>query len=334
MSVRATEARLPAIASAGDLGEAAPAADGRSALVSFVSSPLAVGRLNTYVVFVTDAGLAADAASYEWTFAEDGGPGVVSTTTLGQTTYSALAAGTLSATVRILDSGNAELARLELNQAIVPPSAVLEQLIEDARNHPGPGVPDPEVSRELVNEHNPYYQAVRLARPEAGTGFARFVFTMIFEGAQRRTAIERAAHVRLLADSISDGSAETQAAAAEGIGVCELRLALLAMTTPRSTTDPTPLLAWSEMPESGAARAIAAADLARQVAALDPAARIDLFNLARFPKSGIERCARILEQLRDRYFPSTSFDDVLGGLSGTRAHWIVRHYREGPLSHR
>jgi hypothetical protein len=106
------------------------------------------------------------------------------------------------------------------------------------------------------------------------------------------------------------------------------------MTTPRSPTDATPHLPWTELPESGAARATAAAELARQVVALDPAVKVDLFNLARFPKSGIERCARIVEALRDRYFGTTSFSDVLAGLSGTRAHWIVRHYREGPLMHR
>jgi hypothetical protein len=334
MVVRATESRLPAIATAADLGQAAPAADGRSVLVSFVTSPLAITRKNTYVVFITDAGLGASAASYEWTFAENGGPGTVVPTQVGQATHQPIATGTLATQVRILDSGGTELTRLTIDQETVPPSAALEQLITDARNQPGPAVPDPEVSRELVNEHNPYYQTVRLQRPEGGDAFARFVFNMVFEGAQRRTPARRAEHAERMATALSDGAADLQAAAAEGIGVCELRLALLAMTTPRSATDRTPHLAWAELPESAGARATATADLARQVAALDPAAKVDLFNLARFPKSGIERCARIVEALRDRYFGTTSFSDVLSGLSGTRAHWIVRHFREGPLAHR
>jgi hypothetical protein len=72
--------------------------------------------------------------------------------------------------------------------------------------------------------------------------------------------------------------------------------------------------------------------LCQAVAGLDENARIDLFNIARFPKSNITACGRIVESLRDRYFAGTNFSDVLTGMSGTRAQWIVRHYREGPLS--
>jgi hypothetical protein len=51
----------------------------------------------------------------------------------------------------------------------------------------------------------------------------------------------------------------------------------------------------------------------------------------RFPKSNITLCGRLLEALRNRYFSGTNFNDVLTGMSGTRAHWITRHYLEGPL---
>ena len=73
MAVRKTETRIPTGLVASDLGESFVAADGRCALVSFITSPLAVNRENTYVVFVTDAGLAAQAHSFEWSFSENGG---------------------------------------------------------------------------------------------------------------------------------------------------------------------------------------------------------------------------------------------------------------------
>jgi len=120
---------------------------------------------------------------------------------------------------------------------------------------------------------------------------------------------------------------------AGGFGVCDIRMGLLAMTTPPSVGGGTPALDWTELPETGAQHAAAEADLRLAITALDIDTRTDLFNRTRFPKSNINQCARILETLRDRYFGGVPFTDVLVGLSGTRAHWIVRHYREGPLHH-
>jgi hypothetical protein len=94
---------------------------------------------------------------------------------------------------------------------------------------------------------------------------------------------------------------------------------------------PAPLLAWTELPEPSAQRAVAEEQLRQTLAALDEPQRIDLFNVTRFPKSNITQCGRIIEALRDRYFSGTNFNDILSGMSGTRAHWITRHFREGPL---
>ena len=60
---------------------------------------------------------------------------------------------------------------------------------------------------------------------------------------------------------------------------------------------------------------------------------VDLFNIVRFPKSNITHCGRIIETLCDHYFPGTTFGDVLTGLSGTRAQWIIAQYRQGPVAH-
>jgi len=148
---------------------------------------------------------------------------------------------------------------------------------------------------------------------------------MTSEGASRHTIAERREQVELLASTIEDGAGDYARLAATGVGVCDIRLALLAMTMSP------PLLPWTELPDVANQRAFADEQLRAQLAALSEEARIDLFNIARFPKSNILACGRILEALRDRYFAGTNFDDVLTGLSGARAHWVIRHLREGPL---
>ena len=181
--------------------------------------------------------------------------------------------------------------------------------------------------RELVNEHYRYYQGATLKTPEPGDGFITFLFSMASDGACRYTVNERRQHIEELATALDEGSEDFARLATTGVGVCNVRLALLAMTLP------TPLLPWKELPEPPHQREYADEQLRQQLAALSEDARVDLFNLARFPKSNIVSCGRILEALRDRYFPGTKFDDVLTGMSGTRAHWIVTHFTEGPIAH-
>jgi len=324
VTIRKTESRIPANFQASDLGEAIVAADGRCALISFVTSPLVVGRENVYVVFVTDAGLAAAAQSFEWKFTESGAPPDTQSTEQGEISYNPKTAGQLNLVVRILGAGGAEQASLSFAQEIVAPNVELENLISEARNQPGPIVSNPDVARELINDHNPYYHAVALQTPEPGDGFQRFVFGFVFDGALQRTTAERKQHLEELAASLNNQGADFGVLVGKGVGVCGIRLALLAMILPG-------LLDFTELPEQFEQRALADEQLRQTLAALDEDKRIDLFNLARFPKSNIARCAGMLEALRDRYFPGTNFNDVLTGLQGTRAQRIIKHFREGPL---
>jgi hypothetical protein len=329
MGVRKTESRIPASLQPSDLGHAVASADGRCTLVAFSTSPIVAGRDNTYVLFVTDAGLAASAQSFEWTFTESGEVARIDTTDRGATVYQPSAIGPLSVSVRILDAGAAEHAAISIDQDVVLPSAELETLIADARNQPGPGASNPEALRELVNEHSRYYQAVAPQSPEPGEGFARFTFGMVLDGALRRTAVERRQQLERFAEALNDNPADFGRLAVEGVGVANIRLPLLAMTVPPGGG--ATLLPWTELPEAPSARAFADEQLRAALASLADDARIDLFNIARFPKSNITHCGRILEALRNKYFAGASFDDVLTGMSGTRAHWIMRHYHEGPL---
>lgn len=331
MVVRKTESRIPANFQASDLGEAVAAANGRCTLVSFLTAPVVVNRENCYVVFVSDSSLAAIAQSYEWTFKENGDVTKTETTEFGEIAYQPSTLGTLSLTVRILDAGNIEQANLVLEQEIILPSAELEALITDAQNKPGPGAANPDVLRELVNEHSLYYQAVQLKTPEAGDGFKRFTFSVVFNNALQHPVEQRKQHMEQLALILNEESPEFVSLAAQSTGVCGIRLAMLAMTLPESADNPSTLLNWTELPEAANQRALADEQLQQTLAALNESARIDLFNIARFPKSNIHQCGHILETLRDRYFAGKNFDDVLTGMSGTRAYWITRHYREGPL---
>jgi hypothetical protein len=328
MPVRKTETRIPAGLAASDLGESFVAADGRCALVSFITSPLVVNRENTYVVFVTDAGLAAQAQSFEWSFSENGGTASTQSTQVGVAAYSPQGTGSLSVTVKILDGASTEQASLSLTQSMVPLHPVLEALIDAAKDQPGPGVSDPDVSRELVNDYNPYYQAVALPAPEAGEAFQQFVFSLLFEGVSKRSPSDRNQLLDDLAKALDSAATDDYVnRTAEGVGVCNIRLPLLAMMPSSGAA----LLPWTELPQAEAQNEFADQQLREKFAALDESNVIDCFNLARFPKSNITQCGHIIAALRDHYFAGTNFNDVLTGMSGTRAFWIAMHFRQGPL---
>ena len=324
MAVRKTESRLPATFQATDLGEAVVAADGRCALVSFITTPLVVGRENVYVAFVTDAALASSAQSFEWTVIENGGAPVVQTTEVGEFSFTPTVNGSLNLAVRILGAGNAELATLSLVQESSALNFELEAFIAEFKNQPGPGMSNPDVARELINDHNTYYQDVQLQTPETGDAFRRFVFSMVFDAALKRTAAERKRHLQELAASLNGEGGDLASLAGKGAGVSGIRLSLLAMILPG-------MLDFTELPEANDQRALADEELRQALVALDEEKLLDLFGIVRFPKSNITLCARILESLRDRYFAGTSFEDVLTGLSGVRAQRIIQHFTQGPL---
>jgi hypothetical protein len=328
MPVRKTETRIPAGSSASDLGESIVATDGRCALVSFLSSSLAPNQENTYVLFVTDASLASSIDSYDWLFAEDGAFPQDMQTTVGEASYTPGTVGNLTVIVRALDSSGTEVANLTLIQDVGPLNPALEDLIGTADNNPGPGANNPDVLREVVNAYYAYYQSVALKVPESGDAFKRYVCSFIFDGTLKKTPAERGALLDQLSDALENNPDAFADVALEGVGVCGIRLALLAMTFPQAS----PLLPWTELPQDSNQNAVADEQLREQLAALGDEDKIDIFNIGRFPKTNITQCGSIVEALRDKYFPGTSFDDVLTGMSGTRAHWITMHYSEGPLA--
>jgi hypothetical protein len=230
MAVRKTETRIPAGLSATDLGEAVVASDGRCALVAFATSPVTASRQSRYVAFVTDAGLASQVDSYQWSFVENGGAAAVQTTPIGEAAYAPTEAGSLEVGVKLLDAGSTELASLTLNQDIGNLNPILEGAIADAADQPGPGAANPDVLRELVNDYSPYYQAVTLKTPETDDSFLHFLFSIVFDGSQQRSQDQRGQRLDELAAAMNDQGGDVATLIASGSGACGLRIPLLAMT--------------------------------------------------------------------------------------------------------
>jgi len=324
MAVRKTEGRLPEGLSPDDLGQSISSPDGKAILISYIISPLVVNRTNTYVVFVPDLDVAASVESYEWMITEENAAPTTQNTSIGELVYVPQTVSNLTVQVKAMANGNSEVASLSLSQEVVATNAELEELILSAADQPGPGIGNPDVARELVNDHNPYYQNVTLLTPENGDGFKQFVFSMVSDGALQRNPAQRKSMIDQLAASLNNGTDDYTTLISEGAGICKIRMTMLAMVIPDIVT-------WTELPEDPSARLTADEQLRQTLAAVDENKKIDLFNLVRFPKSNITQCGKILEALRNRYFANANFNDVLTGMSGTRAHWISRHYREGPI---
>jgi len=324
MAIRKTESRIPASLQVADLGQAISSITESCSLVSCATSPLVRNRTYQYVVFVTDNTLGNSVNSFSWTITPQSGIVLTFDTPDGEFFYLADKHGPLQVNVRLLNSSNNEIATLTLQQEVIDPSEILEDLIDEAIDEPGAGMANPEALRELINEHNVYYQNVRPENPEPETGFKQLVFNMAFEGVIKRKPSERKRHLEQLASAINEGTTDFVTLGTQGAGVCAIRMLLLAMTKG--------MIPWITLPQDPNQRASAAAELHRSLATLPEENRIDLFNIARFPKSNIIWCGRILENLRNRYFNSTSFDDVISGLSGTRAQWIIAQYRQGPVT--
>jgi hypothetical protein len=325
MPVRKTEGRIPAGLQADDLGQSFTSADSKCCLVSYITAPLAVGRENIYVVFVTDAGLAASVESFEWTFTLDDGAPDTSTTDIGQVSFTPSAQGSLSVKVRLLDGGSNEQATLSLTQQVGPLNEELEAMITEAANNPGAGMGNPDVLRELVNDHNPYYMNVPLQTPETGDAFSQYLFSTVVDGALETKQDKRNDLLNEVAASINNAETDFVSAIGPGLGVAKVRMLLVPMLLPPSSVP------FTELPDTNAENAAADEQLRQQIAAMSEDDKIDLFNRVRFPKSNILLCGKLLEAFRDKFFNGVNFDDVLKKMSGTMADWISLNYNKGPL---
>jgi hypothetical protein len=225
----------------------------------------------------------------------------------------------------MLDAGGSELASLSLVQQISPLNAQLEALIAEAVDKSGPGVGNIDALRQMVNDHNPYYLNITLNAPEPDEQFKKFLFSTVYAGILKQPPDKRAYRLDQVANALNSDDTDFVTAVASGLGVANIRLALAAMLLPPV------IIPFTELPQPNYENEAADEHLRQQLAATSEADRIDLFNLVRFPKSNISLCSKLLEALRDKFFSSVKFDDVLTKMSGTMADWIIINYHKGPL---
>ncbi|HEV7241238.1 MAG TPA: hypothetical protein VGQ36_18540 [Thermoanaerobaculia bacterium] len=317
-----TERRLPAGFTAADLGQAT--ADALAALVSFHSSPVVTGRAQTYVVFVLDAALQTNVASYRWQAGTDNVQ-----TTNGVLEYVPAAEGDIEVRVDLVDAGNAVLKTMSVAQSVVTLHPELETLIQQP-DEVAAVAADPETSRELVNDVRVYIDelAPRSADPESTLN--RLLFAVAYAEALRVPPADRAAGIERLAAALDAGAAESFADQAQnGIGLCQVRPQALAMYVSATAGGSDWLIARRELPSDASARAPVQNELRTALQELAPDRQADLFNMLRFPKSNLRMTMQFLQALMTQYFAGMTLPAILA--DGSKAKTLVTQFKEGPF---
>lgn len=323
MPVRSTERSLPPGLVASDLGQAV--GDASAVLVSYHSSPCAVGRPQTYVVFVLDAAMQGTVERYRWTV------GTANTeTTEGVFEHIPAAEGNLQVDVSLLDGGATTLKALSIAQSVVPLNRDLEFLISRP-DEVTAVADDPETSREIVNDVRVYIEELAPRSADPDSSLNKLLFAIGYAEAMNVRPVERATQTREMAAALAADEAETFTdQAATGIGLCQVRPQLLAMFVSATAGGTTPMLALRDFPRAVEERAETAAALRTEFIALAAAQKVDLFNLLRFPKSNLRMAMQLVQKLMERFFPGESLPAILA--DEAKANSLISQYKEGPIA--
>lgn len=323
MPVRKTERQLPASVSAADLGQTE--GDAIAVLVSYHSSPIVKDRMQTYVVFVLDAVMQTNAASFRWQIS-----GNAFTTQHGILEYTHTAEGNAQISVEIRDGASVALKTLSLEQTVIPLNAELETLV-NTTDEVAPTAADPETSRELVNDVRVYIDEIAPRALDSESSLNKMLFCVAYAEAMLIPPIDRAAQTDRLANTLEEGTGESFAEQAkEGIGLCQVRPAILAMYRSATPGGSDWLISRREFPHDPDARNAIQTELDTALAALNETQRIDLFNLLRFPKSNLNMAAQLLEAFRNQYYPGEGLPSVI--TDEDKAKTLISQYKEGPFA--
>lgn len=321
MPVRATERNLPPGLTAADLGQSV--GDASAALVSCHSSPCAVGRLQTYVVFVLDAALQAAVERYRWTV------GSANTETPeGVFEHTPNAVGNLQVDVSLLDGGGTVVKALSIVQSVVPLNGELEFLIARP-DEPTAVADDPDTSRQIVNDVRVYIDELAPRSADPDSSLNKLLFATAYAGAMTVKPVDRAAQTRDMAAALAaDEAANFVDKALTGIGLCQVRPQILAMYVSATAGGAAPMLPLREFPTDEAERATKLAELRTEFIALAEAQKVDLFNLLRFPKSNLRMAMQLVQKHMEKYFPAQPLPDILADVA--KAKSLITQYEEGP----
>lgn len=334
MTIRLTESRIPQGFSAGDLGEAAVdnAEQVKFALVSYLTSPIALGSTNHYVVLVQGEGPENSSnITYQWTLSPgQSGETEQEATAEGAFRLDASRIGNFVITVNVM-KGDTEVAVLSLAQRVVEPNSGLEQLIAGTGMLKHLGLDSsigslggkPRASRELINDLRRYVlDAVNKPETDSNTTVgvdlpARFLAAVVYAeicrvdaaGFMGREAELEAAAAELNGDfSLARGLAGMKNA----LGVCQIKPQTLAMVVGPDLEST--YTEWVDLPVEFERRSATNERIENNLNKLDHSkdVKLDLFNLLRFPKSNILMCARLLRKLatRDGRWPEATRIDL------------------------
>ncbi len=327
MPVRKTESRIPQIAgfTIADLGESAVSGTNAAVkLVSYLSSPVGVNILQNYVVFVEDAILAPNVASYDWVF-NNNAPSAPINSINGVKDFRPSAVGTLSVTVNLKDAANTVLHSVVLQQQVSELNLELEQLI-DQEGSRSPSAGNPTLSKDVINGLRIFVD--NNAHPSTENGLNRLILSMIYANISANTPTARNTLLENCSAAIQTSIDTFFTTAQNGIGITKLRPHIACMYLIEAGN---PLIAITELPLAATATQLRTALTTMKTAfnGLSEPNKIDIFNLLRFPKSNIKICKMVLAGLQGRtYFSGQTFPSILS--ARTTARRLITEYEKGP----
>jgi hypothetical protein len=333
-AVRPTESFIPRnnpqlLGEVGTLIEPSGLAAPGCQLIGYLKPPVTMGSTNTYVVFVTDPALAGNVASYEWSLVEETAPGVPPEVPLqpfadhpAVLEYRVRSAVPFQISVRLKDHAGKPLRTLRLRQQVRQPYQALERLLQgqtvEIDGVPVPGRAavglTPETSREVLNDLFGYIRDAFEASAEANKVPLRLLAAVVWLQAHRVPKEDPPGVTPAIANQIRNEELEKVATLLNGegasgfltdlydaIGVSQISAATAAMivedpAAPGNKYTREVILPSDEDQRDNARDTI----LDNYQTRTDVRAKVDLYNLLRFPKSNIALCFQLLNYLKNR----------------------------------
>ncbi len=325
MPVRKTESTLPFNLTADDLGQNQPASDGKSVLISFLSSPVVTNRLQQYVIFVTDSGQAGNVHDYKWNF-DNAGNGSTQTTINGYAEYTPEDTGSLAVQVELRNNSGGVISTITLQQEVVAPNPELEALIT-ATDSSTPVAANPDISREIINDYRAYIDSSYARNIDPNSSANRLLFSLSYQGIMSIPKTIRIRNLNRLANALHAGdNSEFIEQAAKGVGLCNLRPHIMAMYITDNGGTVLPKLIMANNQKERKEQEVA---LTNNLAGISIIKLIDLFNVLRFPKSNIQHCKLLLDELKSEFYSSNSFEELCDDRS--KCIEFITQFKEGPF---
>jgi hypothetical protein len=325
MPVRKTESRLNENFIVGDYGQAVVNSGNTIALISYHTSPVAVSRKQTYIIFILDSALQAAVEKYEWTT-----PAGNIHTEYGIFEYTPETEGIINLKVNILGNGGIVLESLQLDQTVVYLNVELESLITD-ETQAGAAASDPETSREIINDIAIYIDWLASREDQDSYLLNKLIFALAYAEALMTPQADREKKNENLSLALENGEDNYFIeGAAGGIGITQLRPQIVAMYTTKTMGANDWLIDRKEFPADINERESIGGGLKQDFLSLEEKWKIDLFNLLRFPKTNLRIAKEMLENLMEQYFPGLTISEIFN--DQTKAVSLINQFKQGPFS--